>query len=990
MKHYRKSTVRPIPTILACALAGCMLMAAPPTVLAQSASATLRGVVTAGAAPASDASIMATNVANGYVSHALANSNGNYVLAGLQPGTYRIDVTAGGKSSSQTVTLQVGEAVSLNLAVGAVAATTLSTIEVTGAPLPETRTSEIATYITPKQIQALPQGSRNFLAFADIVPGIQFVTNAGDGSTSLRTGAQSSNGVNVYIDGVGQKNYVLKGGLSAQDSTRGNPFPQLGIAEYKVITQNYKAEYDQLSGAAITAVTRSGGNKFHGEVFGDYVNQNMRAPSPFEEQRGYKDVFNEKQYGFSFGGPIIQDRMHFFVTYEEKQFHEPSHVVLPQISGHQYTVADLPTALQPLVTSSTNPFKEGLFFGKLDFSPSDNSLFELTGQQRRESQITLNDGTNTLPYASDKKNDETRADLRFQYTAKRWINDAHLTYEDANWNPRPLTIGPGYQLTTQNWWETILNAGGGPDFQNKGQKGYSFQDDLSFTDLQWMGSHVVKMGVKYKAIDINAFEQNPYNPQFYYDINQSSSVPYQVVFGAVTPGVNRNVTSHNSQLGLYVQDDWEVNQHLTWNLGVRWDYEKTPSYLDFVTRPDLAAALRAWPNVNNANVDYNINDYISNGHQRKAFKDAWQPRIGFSYDLNADQRHVIFGGAGRSYDRNLFDYLALEISKGTFPTYTYRFNTPGHPCSGNTCLNWGSQYFDPAVLAGLVAANPNLGGEVDLINNNLKTPYSDQFSIGMRNTLGIWNTSVTLSHVASHDGIAFLLGNRYPDGSFRPAGTTWGGQPWGNGIPGFGTLIIATNGIETRANSLQLFAEKPYTKESAWSATIAYTYTDAQENRTNTAFNDEHYIFDYPTVAGFGWHRSTGVPRHRLVATGIADWMGFTFSGKLTLASPTAVEALNCHNVPDFNHCFFDPLVPKGTIGFKQFDMAVQKVFNLGSDMKLRVRADVLNVFNWHNWNSFDTWRGGPTDTNANFGNVNGLGINLPTRTFKLSAGFTW
>lgn len=984
MKRHRTFTVRPIPTVLACALAACLLVAAPPSI-AQSASATLRGVVTADAGPAANAVVTATNLANGYTSHVAANANGSYVLAGLQPGTYRVDVSSGGKSSSQTVTLQVGETATLNMPVTTTAASTLGTIEVVGAPLPETKTSEIATYISPKQIQALPQGSRNFLAFADIVPGVQVLSDTNH-HIQLRSGAQSANAVNVFIDGVGQKNYVLKGGLTGQDTSMGNPFPQLGIAEYKVVTQNYKAEYDQLSGAAITAVTRSGGNQFHGEAFGDYTDQSFRSSTVAEEKSGTKADSREKQYGFSFGGPIIKDKMHFFLTYEAKQFVEPKHVSL----GQNYTVSQIPTALQPLVTTNSAPFKEDLFFGKIDWSPSDNSLFELTTKYRRESGLEINDNSpQTLPFATNKKNDETRADLHYQFNAKGLLNDAHLTYEDFSWNPRPSTFGPGYVLTTANWWETILNAGGGQDYQDKGQKGYSFQDDLSFTDLHWNGSHIVKMGVKYKKIDINAFEQQPYNPQLYYDINQNTSVPYQVVFGATTPGVNRNVVSRNMQLGLYIQDDWQVNDHLTWNLGVRWDYEKTPSYLDFVTRPGLVAALQSWPNINNANVDYNINDYISNGHQRKAFKDAWQPRVGFSYDLDADQRHVIFGGAGRSYDRNLFDYLALETSKGTFPTYTYQFNTPGHPCSGPTCLTWGSQYMDPAVLAGLVAANPNLGGEVDLMNNNLKTPYSDQFSFGMRNTVGIWNTSVTLSHVASHDGIAFLLGNRYPDGSFRPAGTTWGGQPWGFGIPGYGTLILATNGIETRANSLQLFAEKPYTKESAWSATIAYTYTDAKENRTNAASTDEHYIFDYPTVAGFGWHRSTGVPKHRLVATGIADWMGFTFSGKLTLASPTAVDATNCHNAVDWNHCYFDPLVPRGTIGFKQFDMAIQKSFNIGSDVKFRVRADVLNVFNWRNWTGFDTWRGGPTDTNANFGNHND-DIAYPTRMFKLSANLSW
>src|SRR5205085_3020616 len=129
-------------------------------------------------------------------------------------------------------------------------------------------------------------------------------------------------------------------------------------------------------------------------------------------------------------------------------------------------------------------------------------------------------------------------------------------------------------------------------------------------------------------------------------------------------------------------------------------------YLDYVTPAPLAAALRGWSNVHGPNVDYNIEDYISDGSNRDAFKGAWAPRVGFSYDFNGDERHVLFGGAGRSYDRNLWDYLALEQSKSTFPQYEFRFQTPGHPCAGSTCIAWDPAYLNMENLEALVAANP--------------------------------------------------------------------------------------------------------------------------------------------------------------------------------------------------------------------------------------------------------------------------------------------
>ena len=97
---------------------------------------------------------------------------------------------------------------------------------------------------------------------------------------ACQSGAQSANGINVYIDGVGQKNYVLQGGISGQDSSRGNPFPQSAIGEYKVITQNYKAEYDQLSSAAIIATTRSGTQRVRRQLLLGPHRDRLARPRP--------------------------------------------------------------------------------------------------------------------------------------------------------------------------------------------------------------------------------------------------------------------------------------------------------------------------------------------------------------------------------------------------------------------------------------------------------------------------------------------------------------------------------------------------------------------------------------------------------------------------------------------------------------------------------------------------------------------------------------
>src|SRR6185295_6628497 len=142
-------------------------------------------------------------------------------------------------------------------------------VVVSGVRLHEVKTSEVGTVVSQQQIETVPQMTRNFLEFADTVPGVIFQVDA-KGRTQIRGGAQNQNGVNLYIDGVGQKGYVRSGISGQAGDTQGNPFPQLAISEYKVITSNYKAEYDQISSAAITAISRSGTNRFEGQAFGTY------------------------------------------------------------------------------------------------------------------------------------------------------------------------------------------------------------------------------------------------------------------------------------------------------------------------------------------------------------------------------------------------------------------------------------------------------------------------------------------------------------------------------------------------------------------------------------------------------------------------------------------------------------------------------------------------------------------------------------------------
>ncbi|WP_340649940.1 TonB-dependent receptor domain-containing protein [Pseudoxanthomonas winnipegensis] len=1006
MKNKHAISRSPSRSILAIALAGCMVASVP--AFAQSSNATLRGKAESGA------DVTATNTATGLSRRVTASADGSYALVGLPPGTYKIQ--AGGVE--KTVTLAVATSVSLDMQAADAApagdAKELDTVRVKAPPLQEVKTSEVGTNVSLQQINSVPQLTRNFLEFADTVPGMQFTTDS-SGHSDIRGGAQQTSAVNVYIDGVGQKSYLF-GGVSGQQQSAGNPFPQLAIGEYKVITSNYKAEFDQVGSAAIVAATKSGTNEFHGEVFGRMTNSDWRKPTPAEEQSaGGKQKTHQNEYGFALGGPIIQDKMHFFVSYEGKGFEIPADPVAVNNNNFLSYADDLPASVQAKYGPITRPFNEDLYFGKIDWEIGDNDRLELTAKVRREDSIDTIGGSTTAQAAKINNNKEDRYDLKWEHYGEGFFNEARVTYENVMFNPSARTIGSRLVYTARQNQDDLLiedGATSGLSVQRKGQKGPSFQDDLTLNSFSWHGDHVIKMGVKYKDVELTQSENSTVNPSFYYAVTDgagTAAIPYQVIFNQPYEGFSPSVTTKDKQIGLYIQDDWDVNDKLQLNLGVRWDYEKVPSYTDYQTPQAVVDAINSQdPNApagqtyaqTLAKSGLDINDYISTGKNRKAQKGDIAPRLGFSYDFNADQRWVMFGGAGRSYDRNLYDYLGLEQVKGALSQYTVKFIESG-ACTTlvpQQCVNWNPSYLSgiDAVSGLVVDPTSRSGTEVDMLNNDLKTPYSDQFSLGLRHQMGDWNTSATLAYVHSKDGFAFTLGSRYPDGSFWQNGS----QPWGNTAAGLGTIILGDNGIETKTKQVLLSADKPYTKESGWAFSAAYTFSDAKGNRGG----DEHYSFDAATIHDYPYISLQSVPKHRLVLTGTYDlpWE-ISLSGKLTLAT---TQPLNVAVTPDAWGAAPGPayvsalkdlpgqkfLVGGPIFGTRQFDLSASKDMHVTENVTVQVRADVINVFNWDNLSSYfiNYGSGGVYSPVVTYNDTNTAVSYTSPRTVFLSARVIW
>lgn len=980
------------------ALFATSLLAAAPA-LAQLSTATIRGHVTNKAAPQPGATVSARSVDTGAVTRAIAGPDGTYVLTGLSPGAYDVSfAAAGGKAVTERVIASVGQTASLDVDLAApaqgvaqagVPGTTVSgsTIVVTGRRLIETRTSEQGTNVTPQQIENLPQGSRNFIDFAALAPGIRIMSATGTfpvrlrqtfggGGVGLDQSGDSFNGpqVNVFIDGVSLRSNIQQGGIVGQDVSGGNPFSQLAISEFRVLTSNYKAEYEDAGTSIITAVTKSGTNEFHGEAFGLYTDQHLTANDFFTRQRGASKVpFKRYQYGVALGGPIIKDRLFFFVNYEYNHQDRTAAVVPGTPPDNQGPL--LPFNPQDFAGTFAQPFREHLGFAKLTYLATDNNTLELTGSIRKETDVRDVGGQNSFERGTHVDNNVYTAKLTDRWNGNGFLNEATVDYLKSD-----LTFGAPNTTDFGEIFQGVLAIGGRPDFQIVKQQGLTFRDNFSLTNIDWNGHHLIKVGGKLSFQKYQVGGSGPdANPQFTFTFdptrNLDFSFPELVNFG----GGNPNVKARTTQIGLFAQDDWEVNKHLLINAGIRWDVDTNAKNNKFVTPQRAVEALQALgadPRIQPA--FFNVNDFISTGNNRHPDWNNFAPRIGFSYDLNADHRTVFYGGYGRFFDRTLFRSAAEEQLLSQFQHGTLLFSQNGLPRNGQPTIQFNPAFLTPAGFQALLASlatNPLAPGtsELRVIPNNLKTPFTDQFSIGIRQKFGIFQTSLSFNHVIGKDQIGYAPLNR--SAVPNPNNGFFDFIPL---INGFSNVVAAFNTRETKYDAIFLTVDKPYSKESGWGAGIAYTGVLRSKENGNPGGNG--FNFDRPDIAATPFVPNAGNEKHHIVANWITDLpLDLRFSGLITYGSGAPFFVIDATRgfQPGVIGLAFNRHLPY----FLQVDLRLQKLFKFGNGREFGISAEVFNLFNRANFGNGNNFFG-PGDTIKFTPNA----LAGPPRTFQLGA----
>jgi len=977
-------------------LAGGALALATPA--AAQTTSTIQGHVDGAAA---DATVVLTDTNTGHQDTVKVDANGNYVLVGVPPSTYR--VASGDKSV--IVVVPLGQAVTADLIA---APEYTKDIVVTGSRARDVKTPTISTNISRFQLENLPNGDRNFLNFAALAPGVTVeAPTLGGKARRVQAGGVNSDNTNTFIDGISIKNLVNHGGTLGQNLSSGNPFPASAVDQFDVQTQNFKAEFEQAGSAVISSVTKTGGNEFHGEIFGEwqpkaFISRNFDdrpgGRNNFTAPYAPKPDFDTKYYGGNLGGPIIKDKLTFFVDFEgtKKTFGSNDINVYPNPLSNPTAdaVAYSKSAQSKYNGSFAADFDEKLYFGKLTFFATSADTINVSAFIRNESNLQINGGVTTTDASTRNRNNEKRYQLTWSHRGTNWLNEFIFARDAAANGAIPNVSGSSYivvepglscdpdtHVCTPNKPNvgnaSVLALGGANFAQDDHQYQTLIKDNVTF----FGGAHTIKAGVKVNFTKLQRLEDNDSQGTYYYNANQftglgGAAAPFAATINsaAVSP-----VTAKNTEIGLFVQDDWKPDEHWQVTAGLRWDYESNSRNEKFVTPANIAAAIRAYPGWKAAGI--NPDDYISTGSNRKPFMGAFQPRLGISYDVKGDRDLVFTIGGGRYYNRSLFIDSALETIKDVYESVV-TFRTPATGCTVGVDSNCLTSI--PTSTDQLRALAAMQGGEVHLMNNNTKVPYSDQFNFGIRKRLGKINTSISFSYIKSHNIYQEVVGNRNPDGSYSPLSPlfSYGGNVYSSGIfygtaaintaPLFGTdgrrygsIFIGNSDGKATYAALYLQADKPYTDESGWGFSTTLTISNARSNDSRNGANiGDPFNFDAPTIGLQGWGRSSGLERWRFVGTGTVrlplDIRATTF---ITLSSGPYYGGVICGiPAPSVDGCAetnFGIYKPGG-IGYANIDFNFSKTFKMpwAKSHELTVYFQALNAFDMVNRN-YSMWGGG-------------------------------
>ncbi len=847
---------------------------------------------------------------------------------------------------------------------------------VTGeSPIVDITRSDVSTSVSTQQIQDLPVASRRWIDLAMLTPGSSQDNIRGffyRGNVNLGAGTREySNG--FVVDGV--NNTWAEMGEPRQN------FAMDAIQEFKVSTSTYKAEYGLATGGVLSVVTKSGTNQLHGSGLLFFRDASITAREFFQTT---KPEYRRYQYGGTIGGPIVRNKTHYFFAYEgtdESQFFTVNARGLwPQYEGTFKSAQDRWT-----------------YNAKVNHQLSQaQSLFFRYGAEDEYRPIITTGGRTTpsasFDFAVPRRSavvghswvlsDRALNDFRFQYAYAKY--EVSPPYSHGDWAPGDFAARLPYCTPVLSY--PSIQVGGCGNAQMGPEGRWQLKDDFSYLMRRW-GTHQWKLGFDFSDVPFEG--DNTMSPLGSWTFPRD--VPYDPNDRTTWPTSYTNSLPTYADIpvkiyGGYLQDDWQVSEGLTLNLGVRYDLqvgsfnENVPELLGRIQ--DRLGRDGTFP------FDVSIFPQPRPG---RGDHNNFGPRAGIAWDPANNGVTNLHAAYGLFYDnvRTLTNFNELTWPQAK--TITIQ-NTYPDPFGGRS---------REAFLS-------NTPPTVTIGSNAQINAYAHQFNVGVNRTLarGVALTAdfTDVYRYGDRDTVEINI----PDQATRQ-------RPF----PPFVRVQFWQPTADNTYKALLLKLEKRMS--SHYQALVSYTLSKADDNSFTPALSD-HY--------GYAKVKRPGAAdrRHRLVASGIVELpygMQLSAIGDFRSSLPfgPVTSGLDLNNDTLFDTVAPNSDLPPGVIprsgcrslnldsinafrtarnltpvsqvdcpGFANVDLRFSKFLRFGSS-RAELIAQLFNIFNRANFNTPSNNIGSGNDATTGrplFGTVTSLlpNINAPSRQAEFAVRF--
>ncbi len=905
--------------------------------------------------------VEARNPATGFSRAAITDTDGFYRLDLLPSGTYDVKAVLSGFQTEVQRAVQVSLGSSVRIDYKLHASTVAEEIVVTAeAPIIETTNPSVASTVGNEQIANLPLQGRDFTDFAILTPGAVAADNSQQGGRGgLNIGARAiQNSFN--IDGSNSQSNFFgeeRGGTRPPFT-----FSQAAIKEFQVVKSSYNLQFNS-SGGVINAVTKSGTNELKGEAFYYYRDDSFVE----EDARGFdSNNFEQKQFGFALGGPVIKDKLHFFVSYDGQRYTTPYLAVFRDFPTDRTAEWEAMTGLN--YANETGEIDQtndaDVYLAKLDWQLSDNNLLTIRDNYSK------NEGENlTSSYSNTGRSNNGLEENKFN----SFVASLNSVISEDAFNELIVQVSKEERPRTANTTETPevgiyrYRAAWG---QNNFLPNFLDEDHIQVIDnfTYYMGEHTFKAGINF---DLTSFDDGffrygggSYSFSSWDDFFNNDPFSYTQSFSDYDGKVKFDTNYYSA----YVQDEWRTSPNFTLTYGLRWDMQDHDKPKE--TNP-------LFPNTGDIPND----------------TDNFAPRVGFAWDINGDGKSVLRGGAGYFYDNTptLLDANAM-LANGV------RVIRVSNRCAYDECPTYPGRWNS---LGDLEGATP----DIFVYDPNFENPETWRLSAGYEKEI-LTDLSVGVDVIYSQTK---KLERKLDRNIADNGGLTPDGLPTYDrhaNYDGLDQIMQFTSDAKAKYKAIVLKARKRYSH--GWMLDASYTWSEATDTDSNerSVSSSSSYPMDQFNLEG-EWGPSNFDATHKFVLSATYQLpYGFMVSGIIYYRSGFPYSAMmdgwdsntdgytrneralvetspgvwyrykrNTYNQPDF----------------KNMDLRLSKTFSFGEDYELELIAEIFNVTNEANWTTRNTtlisydWGGTNPQFEDNFGQGTDVG---DPRSYQLGMKF--